>query len=345
MTRNPANPNLSYLLNSMESIPCPICGCEEYHTVYEGHVVRGDVDLICVLCRNCTHLYLNPRPSLNAYSKFYDEDDYGRVALAVKEKSYAERPRMHDEEFFKRRTRHGKRLYEKYLKGILTKNDIVFDFGVGDGAWLYGLREVTGCKIDGNEPMSLQVQFIEKRLGVDIFHAPTEVLERPLIEKYKGRVKVAIASDALEHMVNPMKCLQIAWSILDDDGYLYICNWDFLDRMASPAAHGRLLKEYLSIDHVHYFHRNSYIFMAKKAGFEILNFEPFSDIRPKPKHMEIFARKGSIPEKIAPRLTHYQILSKIASIESEVKRYRAVSVRYRLHLIKKKVVEFAGTGK
>lgn len=325
-----SSPKLTYLIESMEVISCPLCGCKEYHKVYEGSVVRGQVDVTCVICTCCTHLYLNPRPSLEAYSKFYDEDDYGRIALAVKKKSYSERPHIHDEEFFQERTGHGTRLHQKYLKDKLTKNDIVFDFGAGDGAWLHGLRQATGCTIDGNEPMSLQVKFVKKRLGLDIFHAPIEDLADKVIEKYRGRVKLVIACDSLEHMTDPMKCLNIARSILSDDGYLYICNWDIFHRMNQPAAAGRLLKECLSIDHTHYFHKNSYTLTVQKVGFEILNFESASTIREKPDHMEIFARKASIPEQLSPELGCRQILSELAGIESNVKRYRARSLHYRL---------------
>ena len=334
-----ANPNLSYLLDSIRTIVCPICGCKEYHKVYKGPVVRGKVDLTCVLCSSCTHLYLNPSPSLEAYSKFYNEDDYGKVALAVKKKSYSERSHIHDEEFFRQRTRHGTRLYETYLRDILTQNDVVFDFGAGDGAWLFGLREATGCKIDGNELMSLHVEFIRKRLGINVFHAPVEDMEDTIIKKHNGTVKLAIASDSLEHMTDPMKCLHIARSILAEDGYLYICNWDILRRMDRPTISGKLLRECLSIDHPHYFHKNSYLFMVEKAGFEVLNFEAVSSIRTKTNHMEIFARKTSIPEKLSPKPTAHQVLSEIASIESKIKRYRAFSLWYRLHSIKKTVVE------
>lgn len=339
MVRKPANPNLSYLLSTMETTQCPICGCKEYRKVYEGHVIRGGVNVTCVICVNCTHLYLNPRPSLAAYAKFYNEDDYGRVSLAVKRKSYSERSHIHDEEFFKQRTGHGTRLHERYLKNILTKNDIVFDFGAGDGAWLFGLREATGCKIDGNEPMALQVEFIKKRLGVNLFHAPIEELAGPVIEKYKGRIKVAIVSGSLQHMVDPMACLRIARSILREDGYLYICNWDIFYRMQPPAGPRRLLREWLSVDHPHYFHKNSYMLMARKAGFEILNFELLSTIRTKSSHMEIFARKAPMSQEVYPEVGCDEVLSRIARIEFDIKRYRAFSLRYRLHTIKKTLKE------
>jgi len=338
--KSSSSPKLTYLTNSMEFISCPICGGKEYRKIYEGIVQRGEVNITCVICTHCTHLYLNPRPSLEAYTKFYDEDDYGKVALAVKKKAYSERSHIHDEAFFQERTGHGTRLYKKYLAGRLTKSDMVFDFGAGDGAWLQGLRQATGCAIDGNEPMSLQVQFIKKRLGIDVFHAPIEELADKIVEKYRSRIRLVIACDSLEHMVDPMMCLHIARSILADDGYLYICNWDILHRMEQPTAAGRLLEECLSIDHAQYFHKNSYRFMVQKAGFEILNFESISTIREKADHMEIFARKASVPEQLSPELGCHQVLSRMAGIESDVRRYRTRSLHYRLRPIVNKSLGF-----
>jgi hypothetical protein len=107
--------------------------------------------------------------------------------------------------------------------------------------------------------------------------------------------------------------------------------------MGRPAMAGKLLREWLSIDHPHYFHKNSYVFMVQKAGFEILNFEPLSTIRFRPKHMEIFAKKSPIPQNVSPEVGCERILSEIDSLESAVRNYRVFSLRYYLHVIRKQV--------
>ena len=334
-----SNPDLIYLIDSMKIISCPICGSGECRDVFEGKVERGEIELRCVVCVNCTHLYLNPSPSLEAYTRFYESDDYGRVACAYKNKPYSRRSTIHDEDVFQARSKYGVMLYNQYLKGKLGQGDIVFDFGAGDGAWLYGLREETGCKIDGNELMSLHAEFIKKKLGLDVFQSPLEEIEKPLLEKYNNNVKLVIASDSLEHMIDPMRCLEIARSILASDGYLYICNWDIIDRMAEPGPGGRLFAEYISVDHPHYFHESSYKYIIEKAGFEVVHFNVSSKIRPKPKHMEIIARKRRITKDVVPEKSFEDILDDIERVEFKVKHYRTYSLRYRLHTIKKKTVK------
>jgi len=333
------NPDLTYLIDSMHVINCPICGSEEYHDVFEGEVARGRIKLRCVICVNCTHLYLNPAPSLEAYARFYESDDYGKIACACKNKPYSQRSTIHDEQIFQARSKYGAMLYNQYFKDELGQGDVVFDFGAGDGAWLYGLRKETGCIVDGNELMGLHVKFIKERLGLDVFQYPIEKIEKPLLEKYNNNVKLVIASDSLEHMVDPMRCLEMARSILAGDGYLYICNWDIIDRMAEPGPGGRLFAEYVSVDHPHYFHENSYRYIVEKAGFEVVHFNVSSEIRPAPKHMEIVARKRQTIKEVVPEKNFEDILGDIASVEFKVKHYRTCSLRYHLHTIKKKVIK------
>lgn len=336
---NISNPVLTYLIDSMKIINCPICGSDQCHEVYKGEVSRGGIELRCVICVNCTHLYLNPTPSIEAYSRFYESDDYGRVACAFKNKPYSQRTTLHDENVFQARSKYGAMLYNQYFKDELGQGDIVFDFGAGDGAWLYGLRKETGCLIDGNELMGLHAEFIKKRLGVEVFQAPIEEIEKPLMEKYNNNVKLVIASDSLEHMVDPMRCLKMARLMLANDGYLYICNWDIIDRMSELGPGGRLFSQYVSVDHPHYFHESSYKYLVEKAGFEIVHFNASSEIRPKPKHMEIVACRKSSSKGDVPGKCYEDILGDITRIESEVKRYRTYSLRYRLHTIKKGIIK------
>ena len=124
-----SNPDLTYLIDSMNFINCPICGSKESHDVFKGEVARGGIELRCVVCVNCTHLYLNPVPSLEAYAKFYETDDYGRIACSYNNKPYSQRSVIHDEQVFQSRSKYGVMLYDQYLKGELGQGDIVFDFG------------------------------------------------------------------------------------------------------------------------------------------------------------------------------------------------------------------------
>ncbi len=311
--------DLNYLINSLETISCPICGCPESRKVYQGSARRGNIGLFCVICTYCAHLYLNPRPSLKAYTEFYRNDDYRR--LTFRKTDYCnERLKIHNHNYFQERMGHGQRLYNEYLKNILKKDDIVFDFGAGDGAWLFGLRQLTGCKIDGNEPSLVDVQFIKEKMGLDIFSGPIEDVGDEIIARYKGKVKLAIVSGSLQHMLEPMRCLNIAWQILCPEGYLYICNIDLFDYLSFKRDNPSLFKEILTIDHPHYFHKDLYIFMAEKSGFKVINFKAKSTIRLK--LMEIFAQKVSRPQKLIPKVSYKEILSRINRKEIMIKLLR-----------------------
>ena len=315
--------DLSYLSDSKENIDCPICNSNSSKVLYKGPAWRGKIDLTFVICTECTHLFLNPRPTLEAYEKFYVNDDYDRLICESRGKSYVDKSNLYekDDSDFQTQAGRGRRMHDQYLCDIIGKEDIVFDFGTGDGSWLYGLREKTGCIVDGNEVSASDVDFIKEKLGVDIFLGTTEAVGDAIVEKYKNKVRVAIVSGSLQHMLDPMYCLDIAHQILRQDGYLYICNFDIFTRSLSVKSDLKLLfKELVTVDHPHLFHRNSYKYITEKSGFEIVKFNPCSTVRYK--RMEIFAKKTNIPKSVTPKNNYSDILNQINDADSAVLRYR-----------------------
>jgi SAM-dependent methyltransferase len=61
----------SSLLAELESVPCNLCGRDEFQPVARRDKYR--LPLTTVMCKGCGLLYLNPRPTAVAYGKFYQE--------------------------------------------------------------------------------------------------------------------------------------------------------------------------------------------------------------------------------------------------------------------------------
>ena len=305
------------LRENSEHISCPICGSNTYARVFEGTALRENF-IVCVICKNCTHIYLNPRPSIQSYKEFYSGDNYFQLCALSTKMSLEEKLRQFEnEDYWRERFGHGQRLYEIYLTERLIKDDLVFDFGCGDGAWLWALHELTGCRVDGQEISELYGQVVSKRLGIDIFLGPVEELGERIIEKHKGKVKLAIVSGSLQHMLDPMMCLRIAHNILTDDGYLYVCNWSLFEHYMCSyqgTEPRRLPAEVFSWEHVHYFHETSYKFMLEKAGFEIQNLNLESLVRPR--HMEVFARKKDLLGPVSATVGFDDIVARLRALES-----------------------------
>lgn len=308
---------LDSIKNSSDAIACPLCGGESHAPIYEGLALRQN-DLRCVVCKQCTHIFLNPRPSLDAFKRFYADDSYFQLCAQSCDVSLsAKMAQFQSAAYWEKRAAHGARLFEQHLTGILGPEDVVFDFGCGDGGWLEGLHRISGCEIAGEEISNVYADVVKERLGIDVFVGPIEELGGPIVERYAGRVKVAIVSGSLQHMLSPMECLSIIHAVLQSDGVLYVCNWNLFEHYMSPyqgRTVRRLLGEVLSLEHVHYFHEASMRYMLARAGFSIEHFALESSVRPR--HSEALSRKSEVPSQVEPLADWRDVVARISALES-----------------------------
>lgn len=299
-----------------QRIQCPICDSTRQAPVYEGVALRGN-NLVLACCLDCSHLFITPRPRMETFKKFYADDNYFHLCAKYCDVPLeAKMSQFETDEFWAQRHGHGKRLYDKYFADDLGPGDIVFDFGCGDGAWLWSLREISGCAVDGEEISPVYVDVVRKKLGVDIFLGPVEEVAEDISAKYRGKVKLAIVSGSLQHMLDPMKCLRTAREILADDGRLYICNWSIFEHFMTSfeGDQRRLVGEIVSWEHLHYFHETSFRFMLAKAGFEVLDFSLQSEVRHR--HMDALAAKTDKPAALPSADEVAGVVMRMRALES-----------------------------
>jgi SAM-dependent methyltransferase len=317
--------NLSYMTTTMQKVSCPICEKTE-STIISSGKSRGKIDLTYVICHSCTHIYMKYVPSKEAYTKFYTLGDYRRLT--------GDNQKLRDSKNFALKSSQGARLYYEYLQGKILKEDIIFDFGCGDGAWLAGLQNTVDCHVTGNEPSQEDADFIKKNLGIDIYVGLIEDCYENILSDLKGKVKLAIISGSLQHMLDPMKCLRLANQILRDDGYLYVCNKNiFVHYISKKSPYPRFFLDLRTADHPHYFHENSYKNMIQSAGFEILSFSNDSKVRKV--HMEIFAQKNMLKSYEYQNCEYTKIIDELITKENEVKKFRSPSARFQRWLNRK----------
>lgn len=301
---------------SHETIACPLCGGRDHAPLFEGVALRGN-DLRLDMCQSCSHMFINPRPSLATFEEFYAGDNYFHLCADHYEQSlddtYAQ---FQNDGFWSDRGQHGRRLLDEHLTGELGSAETVFDFGCGDGGWLWGLQQATGCAVAGEEISALYVKVASDKLGVQIFAGPAETTAGPIVEAHRNSVKVALVSGSLQHMLDPMLCLRAARDILVENGLLYVCNWSILDHFMVPWRDQprRLLGDILSWEHLHYFHETSFRYMAAAAGFEIISFAGESTVRPR--HMEFVARKADAPAQLPSPHEVDGVMARVRALES-----------------------------
>lgn len=333
--------DLSYMQRTMKHTKCPICSHDNAVSVSEG-MSRGGIKLRYVVCKCCSHIYMQKVPSLEAYKRFYMSGDYRKMVRFYKNKRKTKAQKKIDPDtIFNERCGQGVRLHNKFLNDNLKANDLVFDFGCGDGAWLYGLRMQSGCQINGNEPSKEDARFIKSKMGIDIFVDLIEDCSTKILKKYEKKAKLVIISGSLQHMIDPIKCLSLAHQILKKDGFLYICNTNTFEHYISKNSPYPCKFEYLrTVDHPHYFHEISYKNMMIATGFDILTFNNHSKIRSN--HMEIFAQKGKLVRSKKFIGSYKKILDTLKKNEKEVRHFMSFFQRATRYLIKyKKKVFFA----
>ena len=57
----------------MENIECPQCLLKNYKTIYtdncDADLILGEIEVVNVMCENCSFVYMNPKPKISFYIK------------------------------------------------------------------------------------------------------------------------------------------------------------------------------------------------------------------------------------------------------------------------------------
>ena len=301
-------------IDDVELIDCPLCKHNNTKTV--GFNSRGGIKVNTVICNTCTLIYLNPKPVPKKYSEFYSSGDYRRFLNIVKGR---DNPEYIDNTFsdvrFQKRKEYGKQIAKKYFKEILTKDDLFFDFGCDYGGILAAVKEECSCSIMGNEPSEPCAEFIKEKLGISVLNCMMEDINREDRGKYKGKIKLTSIIATLEHVNNPVKCLEIAYDLLTDDGYLFVESMDVFNRMEGQIE---AVDNVATIDHQYYFHKNVFEHMLQKCGFEIIRLNYDNNIR---KTMLVLARKTA-SKAWQCNYDPQEVLQRVLQLNERACRYR-----------------------
>lgn len=301
-------------MTGLRPVDCPVCGSGKSTVL--GARSRGGLSINSVLCANCSLVYLNPKPLPEKYHEFYASGDYRRFLNIVKgAKTGDDINNFFTEKKFIDRKEYGAQIARKYFSNILVKDDLYFDFGCDSGGIMAGVRDETGCRIMGNEPSRLCADFIRERLGVRILCCGMEGMCDSDKEIYKGKAKAASLIGVLEHVNDPIACLNIAYGVLSDGGFLYVESLDILKRM---ERNKESVEDAATIDHQYYFHEDVYKYMLRSCNFEVKRF----DYDEKGKIMRVLAQKVG-PESPKNRFEAAEIVDRISRLNSEAARYQA----------------------
>ncbi len=193
----------------MEKINCPICGQDNAEIIFKkGNL---DKDLINVICKNCSIIYIDSRPAKEEYDKFHEAEflseksvtNIGEVKLKLKESDLA----------IKKST-------ISFLEEYLKKESNVLDIGCGFGTFLDIIKKKTGANVFGIELGNLDVAAAKEFYGLGVFHGSLEEFAKN--SENWNKFDVIVMHHVLEHLPEPANSLEQIKKLLRPDGILYI---------------------------------------------------------------------------------------------------------------------------
>jgi 2-polyprenyl-3-methyl-5-hydroxy-6-metoxy-1,4-benzoquinol methylase len=192
-----------YIPTAWEDVNCLICGSSE-RDLYENF--GCDLQYHYQKCRNCSLIYLSPRPK---YDAAFIEAAYGNYYQFNETLTY------NDETYVKESS---VRLFKEEIENILkyeTTRNNVLDIGAAMGTFLYAAKPHYK-KCVGLDMSRQMANFVATNLGVEMHVVQFEEFEHP--EKFS----LIHMSHVLEHIPNPNQWLQKAKQLLDANGILVI---------------------------------------------------------------------------------------------------------------------------
>ena len=225
----------------LERTRCAVCDGDDGETLFQArdkfHYYEGRFPV--KRCRNCGLVYLDPRPTQETKSLFYD-DEYTFKS---------NKPSQESSHYFP--------VIEELKK---MEPGSIYDVGTGNSEFLPMMREL-GWEVRGNEIDASLVEFFRAKHQIDI---DSGYLGDAGIES--DSVDVVTIMGVLEHTPDPKKLIEEVHRILKDDGkfILYCFNRNF-----EAALLGRFWLGYDTPRHLFSFSEKTLARLLNDTGFTV----------------------------------------------------------------------------
>jgi len=246
-------------------INCPICNKDETDIVF----TKGNLnqDLVNVICKNCSLVYINPSPTKAEYHEYHKQDfldeknlkDMQDIREKMKIRDYVLKQTIFD-------------FIESYIKPKMK----ILDIGCGFGTFLDIVKNKVNVEVYGVELGRLDVEAAKKYYNLDLFNGSLE--EFSTNQENHNKFDVIITHHTFEHLPNPLESLGQIKKLLKTDGVLYIAvpnlmnikkRPDILFQIAHPFTYSpyslSLILEYVGFGIIKY-NRNA----GYPGGFEVI---------------------------------------------------------------------------
>lgn len=184
---------------------CNLCGSKNYGIMHEKLSYWEYEGIFRIVkCKQCSLVYLHPRPPVTEIGKYYESENYFGRDIAHEQKLDDAQTR---EEVFSP-------AYDVIFKK--KKKGKILDIGAGTGLFLSKFKE-KGWDVDGIEITSDAVKYAKKFYNVRLRQGDFFDFSLP-----KGAYDVVALNGALEHMHHPLETLMKSHEYLKKGGLVIL---------------------------------------------------------------------------------------------------------------------------
>lgn len=246
----------------METVPCFLCGADQYDVIYEAqHDREKDADLIqkfrasgdellidqLVRCSRCGFHYVNPRLRSDLiFSSYTEGEDPAYVSqVDARERTFASA------------------LSE--IERVAGSKGKLLDIGTAAGAFVAAAR-AQGWDAEGCEPNKWLAEWGARHYGIRIRQGSV------YDQGYEDHsFDVVTLWDVIEHTPNPRQMLDRCRELLKPGGVLVV-NFPDIGSWVAQAMGRRWL--FLTSVHLFYFDRSTMRRMLESAGYHVVRTRP-----------------------------------------------------------------------
>jgi len=240
---------------TLEPVRCPVCKSDDGLELDERS--SAGKKLRSVICRRCSHVYLNPRARQETYDEFYRsgfslefnkiDDRESLVALADSNKAKTAR-------------------LLKFIAPYIRPGMRVLEIGAGYGNVLAALRDDYQVQeVVGIEPDPIGQKVAHEVFGLELLPG---VLSEHVARLSDGKFDLIIMHHVLEHFLEPDEVGDALRRLCAVDGAVYI-------GVPNICALTVPRKMYFRFPHVQYFSPFSLFLFLRRNGLKVVAHGPF----------------------------------------------------------------------
>jgi len=195
----------------LEKINCPLCGAEKselFLKTRDRFNLKGEFKFEIVTCAGCKFTFLNPRPTPESISAFYESEDYQPFLSTQSGLTFWDRIYLTVRSF----TLAGKRRKISKLKS----SGSILDMGCGTGEFLHEMQQ-HGWRVEGLEMEKKAAEFARTEYNLSVRTQELQDCDFP-----DKSFDVITLWHVLEHLYEPKESLKKMRNLLKDDGFILI---------------------------------------------------------------------------------------------------------------------------